>query len=183
MKQFIVNRHTDPSNPTLDEVPTEKVPVYDTEADAVADLSNLEENQIGFIKDTGNELSQPIDTVESGNLHAVTSNAVAKSLSYSTTEQATGGKWIDGKPIYRKVIEINSVTASASSQGFSHGVTGLEKIITLYGNCVISNRERMFPYFDNENRCFVVYYDSTNIQMFFGYSATNLKIVIEYTKA
>lgn len=45
----------------------------------------------------------PANVVESGNMNAVTSNAVANSLSYSTTEQLTGGKWIDGKPIYRKV--------------------------------------------------------------------------------
>ena len=41
-------------------------------------------------------------------MHSVTSNAVAESLSYFTTEQKTGGKWIDGKPIYRKVFWGNS---------------------------------------------------------------------------
>lgn len=35
-------------------------------------------------------------------MHSVSSNAVAKSLSYSTQEVKTGGTWIDGKPIYRK---------------------------------------------------------------------------------
>jgi len=79
-KQFIVDRHTTPGTPALDPVAIPKVPVYDTEADAVADLSNLEENQIGFTKDTGNELAQPVDAVESGNLHAVTSNAVAETV-------------------------------------------------------------------------------------------------------
>ena len=35
----------------------------------------------------------------------VTGNAVlSQSMSYSTTETLTGGTWIDGKPIYRKVI-------------------------------------------------------------------------------
>ena len=34
-------------------------------------------------------------------MHSVSSNAVAESLSYSTTEQKTGGTWIDGKPIYK----------------------------------------------------------------------------------
>lgn len=46
----------------------------------------------------------PANIVEDGNMNAVTSNAVADSLSYSTTEQLTGAKWIDGKPIYRKVV-------------------------------------------------------------------------------
>ena len=103
---------------TLSEIESDKVPVYNTEADAVADLSNLEENQIGITKDTGNELSQPVNAVESGNLHAVTSNAVAESLSYSTTEQATGGKWIDGKPIYRKTFYPTTQSLTINQWGF-----------------------------------------------------------------
>jgi len=101
MKQFIVDRHTTPNTPTLEQVPTEKIPIYDDRAAVTADLANLSVGQIVITKDTGTELSQPINAVESGNLHAVTSNAVAESLSYSETEQATGGTWIDGKPIYK----------------------------------------------------------------------------------
>lgn len=104
MKQFIVDRHTTPNTPTLEQVPTDKIPVYDSIDDATADLANLAENQIVATKDTGSELSAPVDVVQSGNMHGVTSNAVADSLSYSTTEQATGGKWIDGKPIYKKTF-------------------------------------------------------------------------------
>ena len=104
MKQFIVDRHTTPNTPTLEQVPTEKIPIYEDMAAAAADLANLAENQIIAIHDTGSEPSAPVDTVQSGNMHAVTSNAVAESLSYSTEEMATGGKWIDGKPIYRKVF-------------------------------------------------------------------------------
>lgn len=35
---------------------------------------------------------------------------VQDSASYSTTETLTGGKWIDGKPIYRRVIECTNIT-------------------------------------------------------------------------
>jgi hypothetical protein len=89
---------------TLSEIETDKIPVYDSKADAEADLANLADGQIGATSDTGSELSAPTDTVQSGNMHAVTSNAVAESLSYSTTEQKTGGKWLDEKPIYRKTF-------------------------------------------------------------------------------
>lgn len=34
-------------------------------------------------------------------------NFVEEKNSYSTTEMLTGGKWIDGKPIYRKVYNVN----------------------------------------------------------------------------
>jgi hypothetical protein len=76
-KQFIVDRHTTPGTPALDPVATAKVPIYDTMTDVTADLANLTVGQIIGITDTGDELSHPVDVVEEGNLHAVSSNAVA----------------------------------------------------------------------------------------------------------
>lgn len=67
---------------TLEEIESDKIPVYDSVADAESDLANLSVGQLGTTKDTGTELSQPVDTVQSGNLHAVTSNAVAQALKY-----------------------------------------------------------------------------------------------------
>ena len=77
MKQFIVDRHTTPNTPTLEQVPTEKIPIYENRAAVEADLANLEEGQLVATPDTGDELAQPVDVVEEGNLHAVSSNAVA----------------------------------------------------------------------------------------------------------
>ena len=70
---------------TLSEIESDKIPVYDDLDAVVADLANLSDGQLGTTKDTGTELSQPVDVVEEGNLHAVTSNAVAKSQKISTT--------------------------------------------------------------------------------------------------
>lgn len=80
MKQYIVDRHTDPSNPSLVPVPSERIPVYDTKAEMESDLANLGENEFVMTKDTGEELSDPVNVVEEGNLNAVTSNAVAQLL-------------------------------------------------------------------------------------------------------
>ena len=55
----------------------EKIPVYETKTAAENDLANLEVGQIIATKDEGNELSNPVDVVQNGNMHAVTSNAVA----------------------------------------------------------------------------------------------------------
>lgn len=54
----------------------EKIPVYETKTAAETDLANLEVGQIIATKDEGNELSNPVDVVQDGNMHAVTSNAV-----------------------------------------------------------------------------------------------------------
>ena len=70
------------SGQTLEEIESDKIPVYDSVADAEADLANLTVGQIVATKDTGDELSQPVDAVQSGNLHAVSSNAVFKCFNF-----------------------------------------------------------------------------------------------------
>ena len=62
---------------TLEKIENNKIPVYETKAAAEADIANLSDGQIIATKDEGNELPNPVDVVESGNMHAVTSNAVA----------------------------------------------------------------------------------------------------------
>ena len=92
------------STQTLEKIENNKIPVYETKEAAEADIANLSDGQIIATKDEGNENAKPVDVVEKGNLHAVTSNAVADAFSYSTEEVKTGGTWIDGKPIYRNIL-------------------------------------------------------------------------------
>ena len=54
-----------------------EIPLYETKEAAEADIANLTDGQIIATKDEGNEYAKPVDVVEKGNLHAVTSNAVA----------------------------------------------------------------------------------------------------------
>ena len=65
---------------TTEPIENNKIPIYETKTAAEADIANLSDGQIIGTKDEGNELSNPVDVVESGNMHAVTSNAVAQSL-------------------------------------------------------------------------------------------------------
>jgi hypothetical protein len=65
---------------TLSEIESNKIPIYNSVADVEADLANLEEGQLVATPDTGDELAQPVNVVESGNLHAVSSDAVHKVL-------------------------------------------------------------------------------------------------------
>ena len=74
------------------------------------DLSGLATKQ--ELQDAVNSL-QPVDEVTLNNMQSVTSNAVSKAISYSTTEKKTGGRWIDGKPIYQKVVQEASFTSSS----------------------------------------------------------------------
>lgn len=185
MKQFIVDRHTTPNTPTLEQVPTEKIPIYNDIDAVTADLANLEVGQIVATKDTGSELSAPVDTVQSGNMHAVTSNAVAESLSYSTTEQKTGGTWIDGKPIYRKVLQetfISNGTIDISALNIGH-------LIDLKGELTNSYNDQIFmnSTFADSNTVASVTYNTgrKEITMFSTATWTENRpviIIVEYTK-
>ncbi len=50
---------------------------------------------------------------------------------YSTDEQVIG-KWIDGKPIYRKVVELGNLPNTSSVQ-INHNISNIDKIIRIYG--------------------------------------------------
>ena len=65
---------------TIEPIENNKIPVYETKEAAEADIANLSDGQIIATKDEGNENAKPVDVVEKGNLHAVTSNAVANAL-------------------------------------------------------------------------------------------------------
>lgn len=53
-------------------------------------------------------------------------------LDYSTTEQNTGVKWIDGKDIYRKVIELGALPNN-TTKTVAHGITNISRFIRIVG--------------------------------------------------
>lgn len=86
----------------------------------------------------------PANVVENGNMNAVTSNAVAESLSFSTTEQKTGGVWIDGKPIYRKVVDFGALPDN-TAKTIAHNIANLSKIIDLKGIAIDTSDHTYLP--------------------------------------
>ena len=84
------------STQTIEPIENNKIPVYETKTAAETDLANLEVGQIIATKDEGNELSNPVDVVQDGNMHAVTSNAVAKVL--GEHNGIFRGKCLNGNP-------------------------------------------------------------------------------------
>ena len=176
------------SQQTLSEIESDKIPIYDSLTDVDADLANLEVGQIVATKDTGSELSAPVDTVQSGNMHAVTSNAVAKGLSYSTTEQKTGGVWIDGKPIYRKVIDCVAMP-NATLKTISNALSNIDYVISIQGSASNGSVILPLPYPTTERN------NGDSIQVYIADNKTSLNFIcnadlsaylgyvtVEYTK-
>lgn len=112
---------------------------------------------------------------------------------YSTDEQNTGKKWIDGRPIYRKVVRgtVNITGGGASS--LAHGIQGLTsrwELIRYYGNMrlggTLSNHpvKQALPYIENTHQSGITSIDGTNITISGSYPWGNseVSIVLEYVK-
>ena len=97
----------------------EKIPVYETKTAAENDLVNLEVGQIVATKDEGNELSNPVDVVQDGNMHAVTSNAVAD---------------------YTKSVKVINLSGNTGDNGF-FTISGLTLDNVVIGGTVLNKND------------------------------------------
>ena len=100
---------------------------------------------------------------------------VDSSNSYSTDEVKTGGKWIDGKPIYRKVL----ITTTLINGG-AIGWGGLESNITSLNidNCIAS-----YAIIEHMGMRYLQYMpDQGGFISYYSGIPNGAKVVMEYTK-
>ena len=59
---------------------------------------------------------------------------------YSADEVDTGGTWVDGKRIYRRVVSVGTI-AAGGNQGYSLGLalSDISSVIRIIGGCKRSN--------------------------------------------
>ena len=107
---------------------------------------------------------------------------VEETEDYSTSETNTGKKWIDGKPIYRKVISIPSFSANTIT--VDTGLTTIEEIVNFGGSYSRTGYTRRYS-IDN------TYMAEWDINLTTGvidlatanqYVTFNGYIILEYTK-
>ena len=133
-------------------------------------------------KSVGGVTVDVTDKVTKGDMRPVTSNAVASMNNYSLEEQVIG-TWIDGKPIYRKVIVDNNVLSVGISKiGM---IENHSTIISIYGTVKSSLghiTELVYSYPSNEHAInidqdgsIIMYHHAEN------YNAQTI-VVVEYTK-
>ena len=112
---------------------------------------------------------------------------------YKTTEQDTGQKWIDGRPIYRKVVR-GTVNLAGNRTGLlPHGIQDLTKkweIIRYYGSMRLGGSlsdnisKQTIPYIESIHQSGITSIDNTNIEISGSYPWGNseVSIVLEYVK-
>ena len=128
----------------------------------------------------------PIDIMDGISEEYATKDAV----SYSTNEILTGGTWIDGKPIYRIVLDS---TTAISSGAVSIDVASLhiESLVRMDGFFRVTGSPRYakFPlqmYVHSSGNGMYLTMDEGNTKLLgnIDYSATQgYQIILEYTKA
>ena len=103
---------------------------------------------------------------------------------YSTSEVFTGQYWIDGKPIYRKVI-VQPITQANTDIDISS--MGVDKVLSLRG----CDSNHFLPFTNAFNTSVLVYnvglnYEFDTIKIRYGTGQTietPIYIIIEYTKS
>ena len=107
-------------------------------------------------------------------------------MDYSTSEQDTGCKWIDGKKIYKKTIDCGALP-NATGKTIAHGIANFGTLIKLEGGATSPGYNWMpLPYPDQTTAGVVgVILNAANVYIFSGENRsqyTKSYVTIYYTK-
>lgn len=128
-----------------------------------------------------------------GDIVAAGSYADDENGVYSTSEIDTGRVWIDGRPIYRKVIRGTVNMTGNSTSRLAHGIQGLTsrwELIKYYGNMrlggTLSNNpiKQALPYIENTYQSGITSIDATHVTISGSYpwGSSEVSLVLEYVK-
>lgn len=150
---------------------------YIVSADAEGILLGAED--IGYNNAVSN---LPCTTVQ-GAIDKVAKNGVDR---YSTDEVKTNKVWIDGKPIYRKVIDFGTLPKN-NIKKVPHGISDIDAIVSLNGIAFTNSKTATpIPYAHSDSTNEVsLFIEGTNIAIrTFGDKALyiNTYVTLEYTK-
>lgn len=112
-----------------------------------------------------------------------------KGTKYSTSETFTGNYWIDGKPIYKKVVDCGALP-NTTTKNVPHGVTNISLVLTATAMTYSTNTAYPFAPLPSINPATLtssvaLYVDRSNIRLV---TNANLSMydktfaIIEYTK-
>ena len=97
-------------------------------------------------------------------------------------------KWIDNKPIYRKVVNFGALP-NASTKTVNHGISNLDTVVNFYGSIInVTTGDRLSlnvpsPSGDQYDILTTVTNTQVKISCSVDRSRQNAIVVIEYTKS
>lgn len=102
-----------------------------------------------------------------------------------STEETVVGEWVDGKKIYRKVVD-NITTASNSNWNIIYTDSTIDNIVTLKGFLTANLDGRIIPInFSEVNALVGISYLSPNVELkiqYNGFYNCSMYFILEYTK-
>lgn len=107
---------------------------------------------------------------------------------YSTEETLTNKIWIDGKPIYRKVVDFGTLP-NATSKNVAHNISNLSNVVNIKGWTKRADGTTFpLPYESGSqiNESMALFSNNTNISIYCGVNRTEFTttyIILEYTKS
>ena len=116
-------------------------------------------------------------------------NYINSTNSYSTNEVKTGGKWIDGKPIYRKVVDFGALP-NATIKGVTFDNINADTFVKIEGIAMMTNGGSAItiPFADNSaaTQSIAIFVNSTSVSINTGSTNrsdyTKCYVTLEYTK-
>lgn len=119
--------------------------------------------------------------------NGVLSASCGAGLDYSTTEQNTGKKWIDGKPVYQKTVAFDTSTGNEASIDLTD--CAIERLIDVHFHLGVQQNLQIaggIGYYNGNSDYINGYYNMTEKKFHFRYgaywmSATNYMTIL-YTK-
>ena len=113
-------------------------------------------------------------------------------LDYSTTTEKVVGRWINNKPIYRKVVAVDFPTTTAQTIKYNHGISNIEMITDYHLIWYDTDDNRWYNYFKDTTGTYWVQANGiTSTQVVIQASNTSINwhsrtkwryAIIEYTK-
>ena len=125
--------------------------------------------------------AQVVNTASNSTTDTYSCNYINDCNTYSTSETFTGKYWIDGKPIYRKVLSVTGTIGNT----IAHNIANIDYVSIVQQSFYYNNN--WFHGYVNDN-FFVNAYavDNTDVKIAFGNSWSGLFtkaiIILEYTK-
>lgn len=127
-----------------------------------------------------------LDTYSESKTDVYSCNQVNKLTSYSYEEQVIG-KWVNGKPLYRKTINIGGLP-NKSQKTTNHNIENISTVVRVYGYATNYTNYLPMPYAspDTLGNAILIYATKTQVIVQTGVDRTayaQAEITIEYVKS
>lgn len=140
--------------------------------------SDTNTNSISALDTKVGDLSD-LDTTDKTSVVNAINEVVESDFIYSTTEIKTDMKWINNKPIYRKVLNIGARSFAQGNNNISHDISNIDKVVNVEFELCMNNS--WYHTWDNILNV-IIRSNEFNIYANAAFTADDCYVLIEYTK-